>query len=213
VTEHRRTASPLVALALGLGLLGLVLCVVPWTSASTRNDYVGEGSTSISQRSRTAANAEREQANPTTPGHGVLASRGKAPRVPPALRNPYASTSSGGSGMDWTHMPAFASRNFGVVVGDVSGLYPGRRIDLPVTFVNGHGAAILVRTAKVTATGTAQCGSEHLLLSDITFSTPIRVPARSSSSTQLPFGLLATAPDGCQDATFTVTVTAKATSA
>jgi len=115
--------------------------------------------------------------------------------------------------MDWTHMPAFTSGTFGVVVGDVTGMYPGHQVDLPVTFVNGRSNALLVETAKVTAQGPAGCGAAHLLLSDLTFSTPIKIPARSSVTEQIPFGLLASAPDVCQGAVFAVTVTSRATSA
>jgi hypothetical protein len=202
-----------VFLAFGLGLLGLVLCVVPWTSASSRNDYVGQGSTSISQRSLDAAPDAKSPASPPAPGRGVLATSAVNTSVPKKLRNPYNTSRSGGDTMDWTRMRAFTDRKFFLVVGAVDGLYPGQQADLPVTFVNGQGFDLVVESAQVTATGNAQCGPANLDLADITFASPITVSARSASEQTIPFGLAASAPDACQGAAFTVTVTAKATSA
>lgn len=203
-------------LAFGLGLLGLVLCVVPWTQASSRNEYVGQGSTSISQRSLDASPDDaRSPATPPAPGRGVLARSGGGAddSVPKSLRNPYNDGRSGGDTMDWTHLPTTTPRHFSLIVGDVDGLYPGRDDHLWVTFVNGQDFDLLVHDAVVTATGTPQCGSANLDLSSLTFSVPILVPARSSLDRPVPFGLRASAPDACQGATFTVTVTSKASAA
>lgn len=212
MTEQRRTASPLVFLAFGLGLLGLVLCVVPWTQASSRNEFVGQGSTSISQQSLEATPHASTPVAPSAPGRGALAKDGGAPD-PKKPGNPFESFRSGGDTQDWTRMRAFAQHKFFLVVGSVDGLYPGRQADLPVTFVNGQAFDLLVDSATIAATGTAACDASNLQLSTITFPAPFLVPARDASDQTLPFSLRASAPDSCQGATFTVTVTSKATAA
>jgi hypothetical protein len=110
-------------------------------------------------------------------------------------------------------MRAFAQHKFFIVVGSVDGLYPGQQADLPVTFVNGQAFDLLVDSATITAAGTAGCSAGNLQLSSVTFPSPILVAARDASDQTIPFGLRASAPDACQGATFTVTVTSKATAA
>jgi len=209
-----------VALALGLGLLGLALCVVPRTSAAPNSGpFEGSGSTSVTQLSQGSGTAEDSGRGRTRQDgakvSGVVASipsdKGSAP-VDPRRRNPYRDSSTGGGGGDWTHLPAFPhlGRTFGVEVGDLSGLYPGVEAQLPVTFVNPMQTKLSVTTATVTATGPAGCGAANLRLGTVTFDDPVDVPARSAVTGHLPFGMLASAGDACQGATFTVTVDATA---
>lgn len=221
MSEQRRTAPTLVVLALGLGLLGLALCVVPRTSAAPNSGpFEGRGSSSVtqlSQRPGTAAADHGRQTVGRLPGQtsGAVIStpsdKASAP-VDPRRRNPYNDSSTGGGGGDWTHLPSFPhlGRTFGVEVGDVTGLYPGVEVELPVIFVNPMRAAISVEQATVTASGVAGCGVSNLMVGTIEFDQPVDVPAGSAVAGHLPFGMLADAGDACQGATFTVTVDATA---
>jgi hypothetical protein len=216
VKEHRRTASLVVSLVIGLALLGLALYVVPRTAAAPNSGpFVGTGSSAVVQVSPNPAVVEADRARPDDQKQKphVVAEAVKGSRPPgPKRRSPYYDSSTGGGGGDWTHLPAFPhlGRTFDVQVGDVAGLYPGVATSLPVTFVNPMRAPLSVQRATVSAVGTVQCGAENLDLATVVFDEPVRVPARSAVAGALPLSMLSTAGDGCQGATFTVTVDATA---
>lgn len=101
-------------------------------------------------------------------------------------------------------------KDFGVTVGNVDGLYPGRSIDLPVTYTNPNAFPISVTGATVTAEGTTDCPATYLVTGSYPTSPNLTVPKNGSERTALPFGLSPDAPDACQGARWTVTVTAQA---
>lgn len=106
---------------------------------------------------------------------------------------------------------------FGVTVGNVSGLYPGRSTTVPVTFTNPNSFAINVTGATLSATlvsasaGTPACSASYLVTGAYPFASPgLLVAKNGSTSTSLPIGLRSTAPDACKQARWTITVTADA---
>lgn len=110
-----------------------------------------------------------------------------------------------------------STKEFGVTVGTVSGLWPGRTVSLPVTYTNPHGFAIHVDTLTVTAStpeaaAAAGCTGAHLAVPDGTasLSPVVEVPARAATNSGIEVGLRHSAPDACKNVTFTVTVTATA---
>jgi hypothetical protein len=99
---------------------------------------------------------------------------------------------------------------FGVKVGTVSGLYPGKIQRLPVWFSNPLPYPIRIRTATTSATGPGACPADaNLLLRTRTFPHLI-VGTNTTKRKFLRFGMLKAATDACQSGAFTVTVTAKA---
>jgi hypothetical protein len=100
--------------------------------------------------------------------------------------------------------------SFTVIVGRVSGLYPGKRQRLPVIFSNPLPYPIRIGTVTTTATGPRGCPIDSsLLLRPRTFSHLLIRTNRSQHKT-LRFGMLKSATDACQNGAFTVTVSATA---
>jgi hypothetical protein len=100
--------------------------------------------------------------------------------------------------------------SFKVTVGNVAGLYPGKRQRLPVRFSNPLPYPIRIDTATTTAAAPRGCPPDtSLLLRTRTFHHLIIGTNRAQAKT-LRFGMLKTATDACQDGTFTVTVSVAA---
>lgn len=104
---------------------------------------------------------------------------------------------------------------FGVTVGTVTGLYPGRSTTVPVTYTNPNSFAIYVTGATLSATlvsssaGTPACSASYLVTGTYPAASPgLLVAKNGSTATSLPVGLRATAPDACKRARWTITVTA-----
>lgn len=194
MTRQQRAASPLVRLALGLGMLAGVLLVVPGSSATSELqplDYFGIGSTTLST-------------------HTVL---GRPARLADDTSGDSSSaTSSDASELEQsTAASADSAHRFRITVGNASGLYPGRRNRLQIVFHNPQSVPISVRTATTTATGPAGCPLDtSLVLRTRTFIHRVIVPAHGSKAKSLRFGMRTTATDGCQNGVFTITVTATA---
>src|SRR5207342_2842577 len=101
-------------------------------------------------------------------------------------------------------IPGEPNRSFEIVVGNVSGLYPGRLNRIPIVFHNPQPIPISVLTATTTATGPPGCPLEtSLILRTRTFRHSVLVPARGSKAKSLRFGMRKTATDGCQNGVFT----------
>jgi hypothetical protein len=197
MTEQRRAAKPLVGLALGLGLLAGALLVVPGSSASPAPlTYEGSGSTTV------AISSSLGRPSDSTNAGGDLSSGSTA-----------ATDSADKGDPDSSHRPPIpdSAHRFGITVGNVSGLYPGSHNRIPVTFRNPMPVRISVRTATTWATGPADCPVEtSLILRTRTFIHRVLIPPHGSRSKTLRFGMRKAAPDGCQNAVFTITVTATA---
>jgi hypothetical protein len=97
----------------------------------------------------------------------------------------------------------------GVRVGSVGGLYPGHRVELPVTYVNPQTFPIAIDTVNVTATGTTACPSRHLMPNQQP-ALHMLIPAGSSIASTVAVGMDKTAPDACQGVRFTVRVSVTA---
>lgn len=113
-------------------------------------------------------------------------------------------------------VPDSAENAFGVVVGSLHGLYPGRHLQLPVTYQNRHSFAIRVISARVAASlvssspGVPMCSSSQLAFSPWSSRAGIAVPEHGSAHSALPLRLKPSAPDACKGARWRVTVTAQA---
>lgn len=106
------------------------------------------------------------------------------------------------------------TKSFGVTVGDVAGVYPTGVTEVPLDFSNPHAFAIRVTTLEIVV---GDPGQPDCTAGDLAAESPsgvlgggIDVPARGSVSTTFDVGLPADAPDDCQAASWTVTVTATA---
>lgn len=99
-------------------------------------------------------------------------------------------------------------KSFEVSVGRVTGLYPGSVTDVPVSYTNPNSFAIRVTDATLSGKGPASCPASFLRTGQ--HRPGVVVPRQATVETRLPFGMLATAPDGCKGASFAVTVTASA---
>ena len=87
------------------------------------------------------------------------------------------------------------------IQGQVTGLYPGKPVDLPLTLVNRNGFTIAVKTVTV-AVGSAgpACPASHLKVTR--YRGKVVVPARRSGRLVLRATLAATAPEACAAAKF-----------
>lgn len=100
------------------------------------------------------------------------------------------------------------------IAGDASGLYPGGTVELPLTLDNPYAEDIRVTSITVSVTGTSapSCAASNLHTPD--YEGPgIIVPAHGASSLSLAVSLSRSAPDGCQNVTFTLWYAGKAESA
>lgn len=101
--------------------------------------------------------------------------------------------------------------HFGVSVGQTQTLYPGLARTLPVTYSNPYSFDILVSSYRVTVSvdRPASCAVTNLIVTGTVNLNPKLLVARSSSaSTTIPVTLAAGAPNGCQQAKFSLTVDA-----
>lgn len=193
--------------ALGSALLAALLFAAPGHPAtSDETVYTGSGSIAVaSQLDRPGSPGhDTDDAVPggSTSGEAV-AGLGPASSVagPPA---PAEGDSHRPTSPDSDHA-------FGITVQPVTGLYPGKRSRLQIVFHNPQPVAISVRTATVTATGPRACPLDtSLILRTRTFVHKVIVPAHGAKAKSLRFGMRKTATDGCQNAVFTLTVTATA---
>lgn len=130
------------------------------------------------------------------------------PRLPGATITPLAPGGTPATGNGSARPAGKPSGNapaghLGVNVGSVEGLYPGRRVELEVRYVNPYSFPISIETVRVNATGTARCTAAQLMPTP----TPrLRIPSRSSIASTIEVGMRRTAPDACQGVRFAVRV-------
>jgi hypothetical protein len=129
--------------------------------------------------------------------------------------------SGGGSGgtdncVDPSSQAGNCEHRFGVVVGQAQTLYPGLNRTLPVTYTNPNSFDIYVNTYRVSVSVPAAkatlCPASNLLVPSgtVTLSPNLKVGRNASVSTTVPVKLAASAPDGCQQVAFSITVNASA---
>lgn len=101
--------------------------------------------------------------------------------------------------------PTRAKRPLVTITGSTSGLYPGRRARLPVTFVNRSRSALVLRRITVRVRR-ARRGCEARELTVGRFPRSVRIRARRRVRVWLPVTLRRTAPNACQGARFPLRV-------
>jgi hypothetical protein len=133
--------------------------------------------------------------------------RDPAPTGSPSAPDPTIAPSEVVDGAEGgtSELIAGAPGDVGVRVGSVSGLFPGHRVELGVTYVNPYSFPIAVDTVRVTATGTDRCPARHLM------PTPqpnprLHIRPGSSVGTTVEVGMRRSAPDACQGVRFAVSV-------
>jgi hypothetical protein len=135
----------------------------------------------------------------------------------PAANN--GNGNGGGSGgtsncVDPSSEAGNCDHRFGVAVGHAQTLYPGLTRALPVTYSNPNNFDIFISTYRVSVSSAnaAGCAASNLLVPNgtITLSPTLKAAKNASVTTSVPIMLSANAPDGCQQATFSITVNASA---
>lgn len=107
-------------------------------------------------------------------------------------------------------------KSFRVTVGQTQALYPGLPRTVPVTYSNPHNFDIFIATYRVSVTVpgslASACPASNLEVPSgtITLNPRLTAPKNSSVATTIPIRLSASAPDGCQQVAFTITVNASA---
>lgn len=96
-----------------------------------------------------------------------------------------------------------STRDLGVSVGSVGGLYPGHRVGLGVRYLNPHSFPIAVVKVGVRAEGTQGCTARQLMRPR---APRPRIPSRSSITSVIKMGMRESAPDACQGVRFAVRV-------
>jgi hypothetical protein len=197
-----------VVLLLALG--GYAYAVTSAPSASTGS---GNGKPSAAPSSSVLAPTAPTTTAPSTSSTGTTSGN-------PGTQVVLAPAAGNGNGNGNCVDPASESANcphtFGVKVGAAPTLYPGVAGFLPVTYSNPNNFDINVATYRVsvsvpTAQATA-CPASNLLVPSgtVTLSPPLTAPKNGSVAATVPVKLAATAPEGCQRVTFTITVNATA---
>lgn len=107
-------------------------------------------------------------------------------------------------------------KTFGVAVGAIGPIYPGQTQQLPVTWSNPNSFDIQVvryslGVAVPSGSATA-CPASSLQVASgqVTLNPTVTVPRNGSSSSTVPVTLPVSAPDGCQQVPFSITVNATA---
>ena len=99
---------------------------------------------------------------------------------------------------------------FSLTVIDVTGLFPGDRRPLRVTFTNRYPFDVWVTEVVTTVRGTPGCAAKHLVTGTHSLGTAVHVPANSRAAGGVPFGMRPSAPNACQGASFDIQLSATA---
>lgn len=135
-----------------------------------------------------------------------------------AVLAPAAKDTGGGSDncVDPSSGAGNCEHRFGVSVGQTQTLYPGLTRALPVTYSNPNSFDILIKTYRVSVSVPSAraiaCPASSLQVPSgtVTPNPKPTVARNGSTATTVPIGLLANAPEGCQQVAFTITVDATA---
>jgi hypothetical protein len=126
-------------------------------------------------------------------------------------------TSAGGDDqqVSLTAAPGGDGYGFGVRAADVDGLYPGAERRLVLTLTNPYAFDLTVTGLRSSLVTTSRPGcdpvAENLELHDFAGRLPVRVDGRDSREVGfVPMRMPNTVVDACQQATFTIAVTADA---
>ena len=204
MTEHRRTRLLTIVAALtGLAAVAWAGYTVLGSSGPDRqSDLLGKGRGEIAMPTSTHTPSPvnrpgHHRPDVTGAGRTVLHPRYPRDDQPARSRPPQPGDPAG--------------KDFTVVVGSVSGLYPGSANALPLTYVNSHHFAIRIGRVTVSASGSTSCPAWAFETGQYQLADPVVVLGRSTASSSVAFGMRKSAPDGCQQARVAVTVSATAT--
>jgi len=209
--DHRRRRSVwlgvLLGLLLALGGVGYALSTSP--SAPT-----GQGKVKPSATPTADVLAPGSPSNPTstpTPT-GSGGSAGTQVVLAPAASN----GNGNGNCVEPSNGNGSCVKSFGVAVGSAPTLYPGLLRSLPVSYSNPNNFDIFVTSYRVSvsvpSSQTSTCPASNLQVpaGTVTLSPRLTAPKKGSVATTIPIRLSANAPDGCQSASFSITVNASA---
>ncbi len=123
-------------------------------------------------------------------------------------------TSSPGTSSPNARLPKPAARSgqdqwygaLGVSVGDVTGLYPGGRVRLPVTISNPTPFAIRVIRFRVRTEGTPSCSGRYFHARHRSLLRPRVIQPRHRKVISVPYRMRLSATDGCQGARVVIRV-------
>jgi hypothetical protein len=101
-------------------------------------------------------------------------------------------------------------KNFSIA-GNTAGLYPGGTVQLPLTVENPNQQDIRVTglTVSVVGTSASSCAASNLRTTDYT-GPGFVVPGKGSRTISLPVTMARSAPDACQNVTFSLSYAGKA---
>jgi hypothetical protein len=210
VIEHRRTRLLATAIAALLGLAAMswagYAVVGPSDKHRQPSNLEGLGRGEIAMAASTQdltthdpVGQDPGQQDPGVSGAGAAVFHGNSLRThqptKPAPR--------------WGSHPV--GRDFIVVVGTVTNLYPGSTRPLPLTYVNPNPFRIRVERITVFTTSTSTCPASAFVTGKYRLAVPILLKAHGAVTSSVAFGMRKSAPDGCQQARVSVLVAAKAT--
>jgi hypothetical protein len=89
-------------------------------------------------------------------------------------------------------------------------MYPGTDAPLDLVFANRRSFDIQVVQIQVRTEGSKVCPARYFRVGGYQLRQPVLVPGHDTATSQVPFGLRSSAPDGCQAASVSVVVTATA---
>ena len=160
-------------------------------------------------------------ASPSAPTGPKSSNASSAGVLAPTASSGSAKSNGGGNGgtdncVDPSSQAGNCEHSFGVTVGQAQTLYPGLSRTLPVTYTNPNSFDIYVNTYRVSVSVPAAkatlCPASNLLVPSgtVTLSPNLKVGRNASVSTTVPIKLAPSAPDGCQQVAFSITVNASA---
>lgn len=203
-----------------LTVLLLVLATCGYRLTFSPSASTGPGKDKPSATPSTQVLAPQQSAQPSSPSTTGPVDLGTGRSGQSLVLAPQAASNGNGNGNNQCIDPASDNGNcphtFGVQVGQAPLLYPDVVRNLPVTFVNPNNFPIDVKTYRVTvsvaAANATACPASNLQVpvGTVSLSPGLTIAKNASTSTTVPIKLSATAPEGCQRVTFTITVNASA---
>ena len=203
-----------------LGLLVVLLLTLggyAYAQSSSPSASTGPDKAKPSATPSTQVLAPTQSAQPKSSGSTGTTDLGTTSTGQTLVLAPQAANNGNGNGNNQCVDPASENpscpHTFGVRVGQTPLLYPGVSRSLPVTFSNPNNFAIAVNSYRVTVASTATaCTASNLevVAGTVSLTPGLTIAKNASILATIPIKLGASAPDACQNATFTITVNASA---
>lgn len=217
-TRRRRGATTglLVVLLLALATCGYRVAFSPSASTGPGKDRPTANATADVLAPQAPQTPAPSTPGPSGTGSGTGGSTGISVVLAPAVSN---GTGHGGGTVNCVDPSSEAGNcdhRFGVAVGQAPTLYPGMTRMLPVAYTNPNQFDIFVTTYRVSVSvppaqaTTCPAANLEVPAGTVTLAPRLTAAKKGSVSTTIPIRLAASAPDGCQQASFLVTVNASA---